>query len=334
MKICIINNYTVFNVDNKIFDPLAYTIVEGGERPFVALRERLATLGHSLSTIDDFPLERFDKFIFLDFPSNRIDLLSELKAMGKDLYLILLESEIIKPDNWDMANYSYFKKVFGWKPLARPGYSRLLIAQNMDKQESPMSFQERKLACMVAGNKYNSDPRELYSERRRVIRWFEKHDANEFSLYGMGWESGEKLFDNWLVRRVPLLGKMVIRHYPSYKGSINQKRKILGEYRFNFCFENVSGIRGYLTEKLFDALLSGVVPIYWGAPDVFDFIPRETMIYFPDYPSIDTLYRHLRTMEESEWKGYIEATQRFLDSPSARIFSPDYFAEQLVNGIL
>ena len=45
----------------------------------------------------------------------------------------------------------------------------------------------------------------------------------------------------------------------------NVKNKIewLKSYKFNLCFEN-SSQPGYLTEKLFDAFMSGCVPIYWG----------------------------------------------------------------------
>ena len=33
-----------------------------------------------------------------------------------------------------------------------------------------------------------------------------------------------------------------------------------------------------MTEKLFDCFFSGTVPVYWGAPDVFDWVPADCFI--------------------------------------------------------
>ena len=42
-----------------------------------------------------------------------------------------------------------------------------------------------------------------------------------------------------------------------------EKSDILNQYKFNVCFENTIS-DGYVTEKLFEAKLSGSIPIYWG----------------------------------------------------------------------
>jgi len=42
-----------------------------------------------------------------------------------------------------------------------------------------------------------------------------------------------------------------------------QKYDLLSQYKFNLCFEN-SLAEGYVTEKLFQALIAGTIPIYWG----------------------------------------------------------------------
>lgn len=44
----------------------------------------------------------------------------------------------------------------------------------------------------------------------------------------------------------------------------DQKRDYLKEYKFNLCPEN-SNSNGYVTEKIFDAIYSGCIPIYWGS---------------------------------------------------------------------
>lgn len=44
----------------------------------------------------------------------------------------------------------------------------------------------------------------------------------------------------------------------------NNKYEFLRHYRFNLCPEN-SNCEGYCTEKIFEAISSGCVPIYWGS---------------------------------------------------------------------
>jgi hypothetical protein len=50
------------------------------------------------------------------------------------------------------------------------------------------------------------------------------------------------------------------------------KRGVISRYRFCIAFENAIEF-DYVTEKLYDPLLAGTVPIYRGAPNVEDFAP-------------------------------------------------------------
>ena len=53
------------------------------------------------------------------------------------------------------------------------------------------------------------------------------------------------------------------RYKNNIGGNVLCKMSWLQSYKFNICFEN-SSYPGYLTEKLFDAFISGCIPIYWG----------------------------------------------------------------------
>lgn len=59
------------------------------------------------------------------------------------------------------------------------------------------------------------------------------------------------------------------RNQPNWRAS---KRALIGRYRFTIAFENA--IRpDYVTEKFFDPLAVGSVPVYMGAPNIDDFAP-------------------------------------------------------------
>ena len=34
-------------------------------------------------------------------------------------------------------------------------------------------------------------------------------------------------------------------------------------------------VKGYITEKIFDSFFAGVVPIYWGAENITDYVPKS-----------------------------------------------------------
>lgn len=62
------------------------------------------------------------------------------------------------------------------------------------------------------------------------------------------------------------------------------KMELLKNYRFTIAFENAVG-KDYVTEKFYEPLLSGSVPIYLGAPNINDFSPSPSaFINVCDYP--------------------------------------------------
>lgn len=49
------------------------------------------------------------------------------------------------------------------------------------------------------------------------------------------------------------------------------------QYKFVLAFEN-SILDDYVTEKLYDPLIAGVVPIYFGAPNITDYLPDASCL--------------------------------------------------------
>lgn len=56
---------------------------------------------------------------------------------------------------------------------------------------------------------------------------------------------------------------------------------LLRKYKFVLAFEN-SATKDYVTEKFFDALDAGAVPVVYGAPNIHDFEPGEKSIIVAD----------------------------------------------------
>src|SRR5690606_26281037 len=76
------------------------------------------------------------------------------------------------------------------------------------------------------------------------------------------------------------------------------KIETIGRYPFCIAFEN-SVCDDYVTEKLYDPLWAGTVPVYFGAPNVADFAPRHSYIDATNFSGPRELAAYLRHLLET-----------------------------------
>lgn len=69
----------------------------------------------------------------------------------------------------------------------------------------------------------------------------------------------------------------------------------MSHYKFVLAIENTM-TESYVTEKLFYALDSGAVPIYFGAPNVWDFVPPHSIIDGTRFSSIEQLASYVKSL--------------------------------------
>ena len=321
--------YVGYYTKNKIFDINdAYTNRDNCLYHYSLLRERLATKDLSLATQDVNNVSEAQVVIYNEMP-----VLREKSALLKqNTFLIIWESELIRLDNWLKENHRYFKKIFTWNDQWVDG-KKYVKFYWPNKIPANLYFdinKKNKLCTMIAGNKIVKHPLELYSERINAIRWFERYHPEEFDLYGMGWD--KYVFRGRIINRlnrIKPLTRLLAPKYPSYKGTIEAKAEILKDYKFAICYENARDIPGYITEKIFDCFFAGCVPVYWGAPNITDFIPASTFIDKRNFNSYEELYRYLKTMPTAEYERYLDAIEKFVKSDAMYLFSAEHFAEKI-----
>ena len=119
---------------------------------------------------------------------------------------------------------------------------------------------------LFGNNKISSHPKDLFSERKKIIEWFEKNHPENFKFYGLNWD--KKYFSKPRIlrtlNRVNFVSKLFGTNYSTYGGWVDDKLATLKNYKFSICFENVYGFTGYITEKIFDSFLGSCIPIYLG----------------------------------------------------------------------
>jgi len=286
-------------------------------------------------------LEKFDAVVFVEFPGEKNTYLQRLlKNKLHNLYLIIYESPVIKPDNLTSQNHHYFRKIFTWDDTAvdNKKYFKINYAHKMPRRISQETSHKKKLCTLIASNKFTAHPRELYSERIKAIRWFEQHRPEDFDLYGIGWDR-HYFHGTWLgmnlarLNRLTPLAKLLKPQYPSYRGVVPSKRATHQHYRFAICYENAKDFSGYITEKIFDCFFAGCVPVYRGADNITQHIPENTFIDKRQFPTYEELYAYIKNMPEEEYRAYLRAIQSFLASDKAYPFSAEYFAKTLIHHI-
>ena len=90
---------------------------------------------------------------------------------------------------------------------------------------------------------------------------------------------------------------------------------------------------GYVTEKIFDSFQAGTVPVYMGAPNIADYIPKNCFIAREDFPSMEALFAYLSQMPKEEHAQYLKNIERFLESERAQAFSPEDFIHIFMDAI-
>ena len=334
-KIAFWNNYTCF-ANNKAFDPTAYGIGEDLAYPLILLKEKLEKEGYILETLDLDKPENYEVILFCDYPNPETCCVDITSIPKEKKYLLLTECELVYKPNARKDLLEYFGKVFTYDDnlVKDCGYLKLNLANKL-KEPINVQFSEKKFSTIIAGNKSNSELGELYSERLKAIRFMEKNHPEDFDLYGFGWN--EKTFTGPKVvrylNRFNYLRKKLAEKHICYRGKINKKIEVLSQYKFCFCYENTNAIPGYISEKIWDCLFAGCIPVYYGAPNISEYIPDNVFIDFRKFNSYEAIYNHLKNITLEQYNEYLENTRKFLLSEKAYNFSAEKYADTLIKEI-
>jgi len=159
--------------------------------------------------------------------------------------------------------------------------------------------------------------KDLYSSRMEAILFFSGRDY--FDLYGRNWNDHSNLSREEREAVMKLNPKEVVNKY-----------QLLSQYKFALCFENCV-YPGYITEKIFDCFIAGSVPIYWGAPDIENYMPADLFIDMRQFKNFLELENHINSLTEDQVSEYRNRIDIYLKSAEVKRFTDVQFSNTIMS---
>lgn len=336
-------SFVVYNnlKKNKIFDP---KIV--GTDFYKILRHKLEKKNIQIATNDIINENDADIIIYENY----------FGPYKKNSFFLATESIAVIPKFHSKKFLKKFEKSFTWNDSLVDNQKciKFFLSYNLNSSIDFVDFNKKKLITNISSNKYSSFKDELYSKRVELIKFFDRNHRDKFDLYGSDWDfqfkyptqynlikslshyKGFGPFKKLLIKLIDFLklNDLFFESYNSYKGTITDKLNTLKNYKFNICFENVTNIDSYISEKIFDSFKSGCVPIYYGSNNIDLLIPKKAFIDFRDFKNLEDLNTFLMNMKSHEYERYILEAQNFIKSNKSKIFRSESNAEIFIKNIL
>jgi hypothetical protein len=170
----------------------------------------------------------------------------------------------------------------------------------------------------------NFEFKQLHDARLKTIIFFLEKKC--ITIYGKGWDNLQNLPKYYIDKLKPFFNQS------PPKTCIN-KISTISKYKFCLCFENAT-YQGGISEKIIDCFVAGVVPVYLGATDIDNFIPKNTFIDVRDFSNENELYNKIKNITDKEIEELINSGRKFLFSSEGIAFSYEGFSTFVSNCIL
>lgn len=342
-------------LEDRLFEPS--TARYGGDdilAPYRAIRERFAEIGVPVHTADRLEgAEAADLNIHVSFGmqerSARLEGRPDTILSG----YFAMECPIVEPSLYEglPEMERRFRRLFTWGPPkalepftgSRVQSRRFQWPQSRDAVEPELwRRRDRDFLVMINSNKLpRLYDRELYTDRVEAIEHF--HRFGEVDLFGPHWDGAPRrvgktwvpaTLRRWKERLWEL--KQRIWPHPGYRaaaeahqGMAESKSETLSRYDFAICFENMA-LEGWITEKIFDCLFVGTIPVYWGAPDIEEWVPGDCFVDMRQFDDYRELREYLHSLGPDDRDRYREAGKSFLGSEAFDPFRKETFVDRIV----
>jgi hypothetical protein len=207
-------------------------------------------------------------------------------------YLNGLPSLAMGFDYYEAVNYRRFPLwlMYLFPPEVAVKASVADIQKQLDKIENQNTCSKTKFAAMVASH-------DGYASKKKVFGRVEIVSRTEIT---------QKV---GTIDFVHCPGKLLHNDNSLQEEFGDDKKEYLKQFLFNICAENAS-VKGYVTEKIFDALAAGTIPIYWGDRNPEPTILNPQRILFWDESQVEDVLSTIKELYVN-----IDKREQFLREP-------------------
>jgi len=349
-KILVFGQYNEMFKYRKCFKTRDSAVHENCYDRMIAIESRLKEKGFELVTTYEVSkktnLEIFSALIVFDHPLI-LDGYSKFYKLNVPKILIAEEVEILNSNNYDINIYNNYDLIFTWdkdKVDNKKVIYYYSLFPDVDRYfRSLVNFtktKDQRGKILVATNHQNL-PNTLYPYRKELVEWYANNMPDDFSVYGRYWIRNI-FYGNDFISRIKN-SKFLDFFYKNkksvvnnvYKGILTSKYNILHRFKFNFCIENFDNKKGYLTEKIWDSLISGVIPVYYPSDKqtLDSLIPQNCYINMKEFNSFTQLNEFLDGLTDSQRQSYLDNAYTFLNNISPNL-KPGVQAEEISKKIV
>lgn len=336
--------------------------VTGSAKPLIDSKIQYSELKNALNKLGmlETSLEKCGYLIFVNFNKKSYKKYKKLGGNLENLVLIRLEPIAILPMQYKKSIERKFGLIIdpggiiksnlqsnflGWpykyhhnpsRPKVNdPNFDSALTSAIESNFFNYNSWNKRKnKLVLIAANKVSATSNSNYKLRRKIAK---QMGIQEIDIYGGLWNS------SWLhkVSHRLSVGLHAIRvgYFPNlfalYGGLFSKYRNYLGEpankhlinkeYKYSLVIENSSN---YCSEKIFDAMINGSIPIYVG-PKNSEILLPENLFYSCD-GSVNEIRKILKSTTDKEVDGMLIAMRNFLCSQN---FTENWLSDKVYEKI-
>lgn len=296
---------------NNIFE--SENDFDSRKSPFIRLKGELNEKGILIETLDSYVV-KYDILIIHRIDVNIGRLLKYIRKFPstKLIYVVTEETLICPIHSINTLKILKFDAVLTWKSTNDKSFFKYYYPNPKLNFKSKFKFNERELLCGIISNKSTPlyQKKTLYNFRHKTVT--KLIEDEKFHLFGPGWDH--------------------LQDKKNYFGKVKSKAETLMRYKYSLVVEN-SIEESAVSEKIFDSMASGCVPIYYGCPNIHHLIPTNCFINFNINEPPKIMINNLKCITNEKWEEYIFNIKNFLCSSSYLKFTEYGFTKIISRSI-
>lgn len=319
--------------DLELFSPGSERDRDNSTAPWKLVLEKLNKFNANIYSYKEVK-EVQPKDIILEFnitglnrhPSRTILLITEPETVCKSNFNI----EKLKKYKFIISIFDFHVQNFNAEKINHPSYS---ISQlNIDNKNN---LRNNKI-CFIGSNYSSNSISSNYSIRNKLAK--EGFKLNIIDVYGKYWDDclPPSIPNRRIVNNIKRVISNIYRKIGLTTGVNAQKAltksEVIKNYTYCLCIENTCGA-GYITEKIFDAMISGSIPIYYGDKKIESSLLKNCIIDIT--PVINkNILEIIDFIQKFNVEKLQENSRNFFKSIEANKFSHENFSSILINRII